>query len=146
MKCFCQLLLVVGLLACTVVGSMGTEDHSTTTLCAIAKSTSHSKSETVRVHAIYITDLKHGALVKDKRCNDVNFFVIDSEDGGIDSSVDSFNKVVAGDLDDLSVRIFSIDASGVVDVRSKESPQGTFTVAKVWEYRRLGGHDWKTAK
>ena len=84
--------------------------------------------------------------MKDRQCKSVSVTVLDGEGQAVDSSVKKFDEAVWGEVDDLRLRIFLIDASGVFVAQQTDVPRGSFTIQRVWNYKRLQGDDWKTAK
>jgi hypothetical protein len=115
-----------------------------TTVCELSESGEAMNGHAVRLRAIYITDLKHTTILKDRQCRSVSLSVLDAEEP-VDASLQKFDEAVWGQIDDLNLRIFLIDASGVFAQQSGE-PRGAFTIQKIWDFRRLRGNDWKTAE
>lgn len=115
-----------------------------TTVCELAKSAEEMNGHTVRLLAIYITDLRHKTILKDRQCNSVSLVVLDAEEP-LDKSLEEFDEAVWGEIDDLDLRIFHVDASGVFAQSSGDVPMA-FQLQKVSVFRRLRGSDWKSAE
>lgn len=115
-----------------------------TTVCELAQSGEVMNGHSVHLRAIYITDLRHGTILKDRQCKSVSLSVLDAEEP-VDASLKKFDEAVEGEIGDLDLRIFLIDASGVF-VQPSPGTRGAFQVEKIWDFRRLRGNDWKTAE
>lgn len=135
---------VVGILICGCVAHPAPSEEAT--ICGLAGSVARTAGQSVRLRAIYVADLKHGALLKDRQCKSVSVTVIDADGQPVDSSVKKFDEAVWGEVDDLRLRIFRVDVSGVFVAQRSDASLGTFTIQRVWDYKRLQGDDWKTAK
>ena len=138
-----QLTVMGALVLFSTLARCGTKDIAS--LCDIGKSSVPMNGFAVRVRAIYVTDLKHKTILKDRRCVDVVFSVVVDSQVMTDPSVARFDQAVEGVLTDQELRVFAVDLSGIVNWRDRESGHPTFVIRKVSSYRRLHG-DWHTAK
>jgi hypothetical protein len=118
----------------------------TVTLCDLASLATKMTGQTVRIHGIYITDLKHVTILKDRRCPGVSFTVVDGSSRDVDPTVEQFDRAVYGELSDLDLRVFEVDLIGIARWDENDSNHETLAIHQVKSFRRLHGGDWKTAQ
>jgi hypothetical protein len=115
----------------------------TTTICQLAESSAAMNGHIVRVRAIYITDLKHITILKDRQCKSVSLSILDAEKNKRDPSMEDFDRAVWGKIDDLDLRVFSVDASGIFMRQPQSTPRDALSIQKIWHFERLDSGDWK---
>lgn len=114
-------------------------------ICELAKLGKEMDGHPVRVSAIYVTDLMHSSVLKDRHCSMEGIAPLEADDGTQDPSVDKFDTAMWGKLGDRKLRVFSVDVSGTYHWRGDETPHGALAIEKVWHFERRHG-DWKSAK
>ena len=121
------------------------EQITTLSICELAKLGNDMDGHAVRVSAIYVTDLMHTSVLKDRHCSADGVAPVKAADGMQDPSVEKFDTAMWGKLDDHELRVFAVDVSGTFHWRGDETPHGALAIEKVWHFKRHHG-DWKKAK
>jgi hypothetical protein len=105
-----------------------------TSLCELAASGSRSHGKIVRLRAIFITDLMHGSVLKDRSCPQVTFKISYAVGPASDASINGFDHAVDGNPNDMSLRVFEIDMVGRSSWRRSEKPPGRIYVSSITSY------------
>lgn len=133
-----QLCVVLLLLATSSAASL---QEIPTTICELVSHDQSLSGQPVRLRVIYITDLRHGAVLLDRRCPKVHLTPYDSADT-VDPSVKVFDDAVYGRIDDLELRQFVVDVSGRFTWHGHGESYGSLEIEKIWSFKRIHG-DWK---
>lgn len=139
----CALIIMTALAGCMTVGDDTAE--VSTSICELNAFGEAQDGKKVRLLAVYVSDLHHGTVLKDRSCPDVWLPLADQQSRADDASVKELEDAALGDvINDLSLRRFSVDISGVYRAKGAEG-RGALSITKVWSYRRIRG-DWHVAQ
>ena len=126
-----------------------TNSHAdvSTSICQLAREGKRFNGTQVRLQGIYITDLHHGAILKDQRCPSV--FIEEGETSEmVDASVKLFNDALYTSLFNHTLGKVFVDVSGKYIAggssratantpRGVVTPHGIISIEKVWSFKRL---------
>jgi hypothetical protein len=115
-----------------------------TSVCRLANASKDMDGYRVRLTAIYVSDLQHTSVLKDRRCAKRSLAPF-AADGSADPSVEEFDSALWGELSDREVRVFVVDVTGVYRWRDGDRPHGVLLIERVWSFRRWHG-DWRNAR
>lgn len=127
------------LIAAIVVGWAGTTTTSASqnvSICDLRDEPDRYVGKSVTLTGVYQTDRRHFSFVYDKGCGGLilsPYFGADSSQSRLN---DSFQTAVAGDLGDLSSRIFRVELRGIPGPLESENNR-RFDVTDVLSFDRL---------
>jgi hypothetical protein len=127
-------------------GGMDATQLAATTICDLVAGNDAEPRQAARVTAVYVTDLRHGSILKDRQCKDITLAVLDAENVSRDSGLKAFDQALMDNPGDLDIRIFLIEVSGTFVRQPDETKRDGFVLEKIWNFRRLQGNDWTTAQ
>ena len=111
-----------------------TTSADVTSLCDLTSSPDKFSGKRVSISAVYITDRRHTSSLIDNRCKDVHvdpYFANAQPDSGLAK----FDAAVDGEMRDMSLRVFSIEATGKFEW-DPATKQGKLLIDNVSSYRR----------
>lgn len=144
--CFCT---IAGL---SVVACMSTAQDAPLTICQLAKSPGDFVDKTVRVTAVFKTDMMHFGSLSDPDCPGVFMKLFLTRQEPHDPSVDELHNALEGPVPSVDLRVFRLDATGIFkwDFRLEpmpraldgiESPRGEIYVDHVLSYKKLAPNE-----
>jgi hypothetical protein len=119
-------------------------------ICDLARDASLLNNTTVRVKAVFETDLLEMSGLSDARCPGVHM-ALEDPPASVKKhrSLEAFDKAVYGDVRDLRLRRFEIEFTGTFRwdatpgprevANGLEKPRGSLKMRRIWTYAR-----WRT--
>lgn len=143
--------LALGIAAIALCRSASPQNALNVTVCQLKEHSSDFNGKYVRVKAIYLTDLRHFAFLKDPACPE---YLIDADEmleRQGDPSVKKFVNAVSSSPLNGSLT-FAVDVSGRFRLKEDEVPgllsgvakagsHGVLVLKRVWSYRRIRESD-----
>lgn len=117
----------------------GAPDSARTSVCELARAGQRISGRSVRMTAVYVTDLLERSVLKDHRCPMAHI----EPDWSLqknpihDPSLDEFDKALYARPDEAQPTQFLIDVSGKFVWQSGENPHGSLIFDKVWSFKRV---------
>lgn len=138
--------LVVVLLASGIAAAGGSSDQTEAilTICKLHDRAEEFGGRSVRLTAVYTTDLHHVGVFKDRDCPSryLDFKKVDQQTQ--DPSVDAFEDAVITNFPAYKSAAFRVQMTGVYLPATAERRRESFEVHTIESFRRLSG-DWRTA-
>lgn len=127
------------LVAAIVVGCAGTPTTSASqniSICDLRDEPDRYVGKSVTLTGVYQTDRRHFSFVYSEGCDGLILSPYLGADGSQSRLNDSFQKAVAGELADLSLRIFRVELRGIPGPLVSENNR-RFDVTEVLSFERL---------
>jgi hypothetical protein len=133
-------------LACASASPQPDQQILRTSICELSRSGEHLNGRSIRLTAVYVTDLREHSALKDPRCPDQYLEPDWSARGGSqDHSIDEFDRALYSHPESTKLTQFVVDASGVYIWSTGDNAHGKLIFARIWSFKPLHG-DWKNAR
>ena len=138
-------MLSLGLLmACATVRKSQAASAHVYTLCELAANPSKYAGKTVRISAIFMTDMREHSVLMDPSCNSVRINLYNGPKGPYQASIDKLDKAEFKAYRELKPVTFKINFSAIFRIKPmpRELPfskreRGRLHLTRVWSYSWL---------
>jgi hypothetical protein len=139
MKPVLRLVILMAVGACTNlrVDAGGAPAVPIVSLCDAAANARAWNGRIVRMRAIYISDMVHISVLKDKACPQAGLAPrrANAFEPGEGAAYERWRKALVGDPADGSLRVFAIDVVGNIAWDDSDRRAGRFYLRKIISYR-----------
>ncbi|BDU20130.1 hypothetical protein [Dyella sp. GSA-30] len=139
LKLYYQVLLGTALSFAATVGCVAAnsrEKEHDTTVCELYSHLTSPLPGRVHLKAIVYRGPRHGAVLTDPQCPGKAIGLRLSDSVSPETSVAKFNTALTGDVMDLSLRVFDVEASGILKASGPSRPEAFLLIDHVERFKK----------